>query len=221
MTEEEYLEKIKAAVIGGDQEETVSLTRSALQEGINALSILNKALTVGADEVGEKFETGEYFLSELMLTGRALKSAMDVLEEDLQAEFARNPELRQVSGTVVIGTVHHDIHDIGKNIVSSMLTAAGFEVHDLGVDVPNKTLLAKAREVEADIIACSALLTTSIPLMRDLVRMLKDSGYRERFQVIVGGAPVTEDFAHEIGADGTAGNAVAAVRLAQKIIQNR
>ena len=219
MTEVEYLEKIKAAVIAGDEVETVALTRSALQADLNALTILNQALTVGADEVGEKFETGEYFLSELMLTGRALKEAMVVLEEELQVEFSKNPELRRATGTVVIGTVHHDIHDIGKNIVSSMLSAAGFEVHDLGVDVPNKTLLAKAREVEADIIACSALLTTSIPLMRDLVQLLEDSGERDRFQVIIGGAPVTEDFAQEIGADGTADNAVAAVKLVQRITQ--
>jgi corrinoid protein of di/trimethylamine methyltransferase len=218
MSEEDYIEEIKEIIIDGDDEAAAEVVEEALAAGVDPLDILNDGLMAGADVVGERFETGEFFLPELMLTGRALKAAMAVLDPSLQAVYAKNPDLQKQSGIVVIGTVHRDIHDIGKNMVSSMLTASGFEVHDLGVDVPIKTMLAKAREVNADIIGCSALLTTSMPIMRDLLKLLEATGEREQFKVIVGGAPVTPAYAEEIGADGTAENAVAAVQLAQRLI---
>ena len=218
MSEEDYIEEIKEIIIDGDDEAAAEVVEEALAAGVDPLDILNDGLMAGADVVGERFETGEFFLPELMLTGRALKAAMAVLDPSLQAVYAKNPDLQKQSGIVVIGTVHRDIHDIGKNMVSSMLTASGFEVHDLGVDVPIKTMLAKARDVNADIIACSALLTTSMPIMRDLLKLLEATGEREQFKVIVGGAPVTPAYAEEIGADGTAENAVAAVQLAQRLI---
>ena len=218
LTKEEYLEEIKEIIIDGDDEAAAEVTEEALAAGVDPLDILNDGLMAGADVVGQRFETGEFFLPELMLTGRALKAAMAVLEPSLQAAYAADPDLQKQSGTVVIATVHRDIHDIGKNMVSSMLTASGFEVHDLGVDVPIKTMLAKAREVKADIIGCSALLTTSMPVMRDLLKLLEATGEREQFKVIVGGAPVTPAYAEAIGADGTAENAVAAVQLAQRLI---
>ena len=218
MSEEDYIEEIKEIIIDGDDEAAAEVVEEALAAGVDPLDILNNGLMAGADVVGERFETGEFFLPELMLTGRALKAAMAVLETSLQAVYAKNPDLQKQSGIVVIGTVHRDIHDIGKNMVSSMLTASGFEVHDLGVDVPIKTMLAKAREVNADIIGCSALLTTSMPIMRDLLKLLEATGEREQFKVIVGGAPVTPAYAEEIGSDGTADNAVAAVQLAQRLI---
>jgi corrinoid protein of di/trimethylamine methyltransferase len=218
MTSEEYLEQIKGSIIEGDREAAPRATEEALAAGVDPLDILNEALMAGADVVGERFESGEYFLPELMLTGRALKAAMAVLEPSLQALYAENPDLQKQPGIVVIATVHRDIHDIGKNMVSSMMTAYGFDVHDLGVDVPIKTILSKAKEVNADIIACSALLTTSMPIMRDLLKLMEATGDREHFKVMVGGAPVTPEFAKEIGADGTAENAVAAVQLAQQLI---
>ncbi len=218
MTSEKYLEQIKGSIIEGDREAAPRATEEALAAGVDPLDILNEALMAGADVVGERFESGEYFLPELMLTGRALKAAMAVLEPSLQALYAENPDLQKQPGIVVIATVHRDIHDIGKNMVSSMMTAYGFDVHDLGVDVPIKTILSKAKEVNADIIACSALLTTSMPIMRDLLKLMEATGDREHFKVMVGGAPVTPEFAKEIGADGTAENAVAAVQLAQQLI---
>jgi corrinoid protein of di/trimethylamine methyltransferase len=221
LTEEEFLDEIKEIIVDGDDEAAAEVTEEALSAGIDPMAILNKGLKAGADVVGERFETGEFFLPQLMLTGRALKAAMAVLEPSLQAAYAANPDLQKQSGTVVIGTVHRDIHDIGKNMVSSMLTASGFEVHDLGVDVPIKTMLAKARDVNADIIACSALLTTSMPVMRDLLKLLEATGERGQFKVIVGGAPVTTTYAEEIGADGTAENAIAAVQLAQRLISEK
>jgi len=218
MTSEKYLEQIKGSIIEGDREAAPRATEEALAAGVDPLDILNEALMAGAVVVGERFESGEYFLPELMLTGRALKAAMAVLEPSLQALYAENPDLQKQPGIVVIATVHRDIHDIGKNMVSSMMTAYGFDVHDLGVDVPIKTILSKAKEVNADIIACSALLTTSMPIMRDLLKLMEATGDREHFKVMVGGAPVTPEFAKEIGADGTAENAVAAVQLAQQLI---
>jgi corrinoid protein of di/trimethylamine methyltransferase len=219
VNQQELLEKIKEAVMEGDDDLAVEAAGQALQSGIPALSILNDGLMAGADVVGKKFETGEYFLPQLMLTGRAIKAAMAVIEPDLKSGLAGAQAAE--AGVVVLATVQTDIHDIGKNIVGSMLTASGFVVFDLGVDVPIKTIIAKAQEVKADIIGCSALLTTSMPFMRDLVDLLGAMGQRQAFKVMVGGASVTPEFSERIGADGTAPNAVQAVQLARRLVSQR
>jgi methylmalonyl-CoA mutase cobalamin-binding domain/chain len=170
----------------------------------------------GADEVGAKFESGEFFLPELMLTGRALKAAMGVVSPILEHRTDRSSG---DTGRAVAATVKSDIHDIGKNMVASLLTASGFEVTDLGVDVPIKDIIAKAQEIDADVIACSALLTTSMPFLRDLIDLLDAMGERERFIVMVGGASVTPEYATHIGADGTAPNAMDAVKEARRLIR--
>lgn len=216
----EYADQLKEAVIDGDDELAVQLVKEALEAGSEPQVLLNDGLMVGAEIVGDKFETGEFFLPELMLTGRALKAAMSLIEPALKAAYATDGS-SQSSGTIVIATVQTDIHDIGKNIVSSMLTATGFDVHDLGVDVPVKTVIARAQEVNADIIACSALLTTSMPVMRDLTNLLETMGLRDQFKVIVGGAPITPQFVEQIGADGTARNAMQAVQLARHLVAQR
>lgn len=221
MAPEEHLEAVRQAIVDGDEERAVEATRAALSASADPLAILNDGLMAGADVVGQRFETGEYFLPELMLTGRALKSAMAVLEPALKEKYAERPDLSANPGVVVMATVEGDIHDIGKNMVSSMFTAYGFEVHDMGVDVPVKSIIAKAKEVRADIIACSALLTTSMPVMRDLAALLKAMDERENFILMVGGAPVTPAFAKEIGADGTAPNAVQAAQLAQELMRSK
>jgi corrinoid protein of di/trimethylamine methyltransferase len=217
---EELIEQTKQAVIEGDDEQAVEITRQALAADLSAFSILRGGLMKGADVVGAKFETGEFFLPRLMMTGKALKAAMEVIEPQLKEEYASGEAEQDDTGTIVLATVKSDIHDIGKNIVSSMLSASGFEVHDLGVDVPIKEIIQKAQEVEAEIIACSALLTTSMPFMRDLMNLLEVMGERERFRVMIGGASVTEDFCREIGADGTADHAMGAVKLAQSFIRD-
>jgi corrinoid protein of di/trimethylamine methyltransferase len=214
---EEHLENIRRAIIKGDDKSSPQACSEALKDGLDPLTILNDGLMAGADVVGKKFEKGEYFLPQLMLAGRALKAAMAVVEPVLKAHYATSGTTGE-TGVVVIATVQTDIHDIGKNIVSSMLTASGFEVHDLGVDVPIKSIIAKAQEVDANIIACSALLTTSMPFMRDLINLLEAMGVRPRFKVIVGGASVNPGFAERIRSDGTAPNAVQAVQLAQRLI---
>ena len=218
MSSESFIEKIQQSVIEGSDSAAPQSVQAALDAGVDPLLILNEGLMAAADVVGKRFETGEYFLPQLMLTGRALKAAMAVLEPALKQVYADRPDMQQHGGVVVIATVHRDIHDIGKNMVSSMLTASGFDVHDMGVDVPIKSIIEKAEEVGADLIACSALLTTSMPLMRDLLELLKAMGLRDKYRVMVGGAPVTPEFAHDIGADGTAANAVQAARLAKTLV---
>ncbi len=220
--EQQHLEEIKTAIIDGEDKDAESATSAALDDNVDPLVILNDGLMAGADVVGKRFEQGIFFLPQLMLTGRALKASMAVVEPVLQAAYAAAGEEDQSdTGVVVMATVKTDIHDIGKNIVSSMLTASGFQVHDLGVDVPIKTIVSKAQEVNANIIGCSALLTTSMPFMRDLINLLEAMGERDRFKVMVGGASVTPEFAERIKADGTAQNAVKAVQLAKRLIREQ
>lgn len=212
----DHLAKIIAAIIDGDSDAAEESARSALEAGLDPLQILNEGLMRGAEDVGRRFESGEYFLPELMLAGRALKAAMDIVKPALLEKYSGADS--QVKGTVVAATVQTDIHDIGKNIVASMLTAAGFEVVDMGVDVPIKSIIDKAEELGAQIIALSALLTTSMPFMKDLIELLKARGLREKYIVLVGGASVTEEWAKGIGANGTARNAAEAVTLARELI---
>lgn len=212
----EHLTKVIAAIIDGDAEAAEESAQSALAAGLDPLLILNEGLMRGADDVGKRFERGEYFLPELMLAGRALKAAMDIVKPALLEKYSGADS--QVKGIVVAATVQTDIHDIGKNIVASMLTAAGFEVVDMGVDVPIKAIIDKAEELGAQVIALSALLTTSMPFIKDLIELLKARGLREKYIVLVGGASVTEEWAKGIGADGTARNAAEAVQLARQLI---
>ncbi len=216
MPENEHLNAITAAIIEGETDDAVEATQSALSASIDPMEILNIGLMNGADEVGQRFERGEYFLPELMMTGRALKASMEVVKPALLEKYSDSTD--RVKGKVVAATVHTDIHDIGKNIVSSMLTASGFEVTDMGVDVPIKSIIDKAEEVEARIICLSALLTTSMPFMKDLIQLLVAREIRHKYIVLVGGASVTESWANHIGADGTARNAADAVKLAREKI---
>lgn len=216
MSENDHLQAIAAAVIDGEADAAIEATQKALDSNVDPLTILNTGLMDGADEVGKRFERNEYFLPELMLAGRALKGAMEVVKPVLLEKYAGGDG--QMKGKVVAATVQTDIHDIGKNIVSSMLTAAGFEVTDMGVDVPIKSIIDKAEEIEARIIALSALLTTSMPFMKDLIKLLEARNLRQKYIVLVGGASVTADWAKAIGADGTAKNAADAVKLAREKI---
>jgi len=216
MSENVHLQAISNAVIDGEAEDAAEATKAALEANVDPLEILNKGLMNGAEEVGKRFERNEYFLPELMLAGRALKGAMEVVKPVLIEKYSAADS--QMKGKVVSATVQTDIHDIGKNIVSSMLTAAGFEVTDMGVDVPIKSIIDKAEEIEARIISLSALLTTSMPFMKDLIRLLEARGIRQKYIVLVGGASVTSDWAKAIGADGTAKNAADAVKLAREKI---
>ncbi len=219
MSDDSCLEQVRAAVIDGDGDAAVDAAHRALADGFGAQRILAEGLMAGAEEIGRRFERGEYFLPELMMSGQALKAAMEVIRPALAQDISASTA--QTSVRIVAATIQSDIHDIGKNIVVSMLTAAGFDVIDLGVDVPIKTIVDKAEEAGASIIALSALLTTSMPYMHDLIDLLSIRGLRSKYMVMVGGAPVTEDWAKSIGADGTARNAADAVRLARSLVAPR
>jgi len=199
------------AVVFGDLATAVSATQSALDQGISPQTLLDESLVPAMDEVGRRFECNDFFVPELLLAARAMQGCMDLL----------NPKLKEMGvekvGRVVLGTVQGDLHDIGKNLVGSMLTGGGFEVIDLGVDVPPEKFVEKAREKEGTIIALSALLTTTMPQMKRIIDLLNSEGIRHQFKVIIGGAPVTHDYAREIGADGYSENASAAVTLARQI----
>jgi len=216
MDKDNIIEQISQAVIDGDDAASAEKTRLALESGTDPLLILNTGLMAGAEVVGKRFEQGEYFLPELLLTARALKSAMEVIKPALLEQQSMG--VGRVSGKIIVATIQTDIHDIGKNIVASLLTASGYDVTDMGVDVPLKSIVDKAEEIGADIIAVSCLLTTSMPYMKDLIELLKGRGVRGKYKVLVGGASVTKAWAESIGADGTASNAADAVVLVRSLL---
>jgi corrinoid protein of di/trimethylamine methyltransferase len=210
----DLFKRMAQAVIDGDDDEAELLAREALDAGVDPLEAINNGFTAGMDVVGELYSTGEYFLPDLILGGEAMKAALGVLEPALKA----SGQAREVAGTVVLGTVKGDIHEIGKALVGSMLAAHGFEVYDLGIDVESDEFVAKASEYGADIVALSALLTTTMLHQRDVIEHLAEAGLRDRVKVMVGGSPVTQGWADQIGADGFAEDAANAVTAAKKLM---
>jgi len=209
------LENIKQAVIDSDAETIPVLTEKAIQEGFEPLDIIDKALVVGMQVVGEKYECGEYFLPHLIISASGMKKAMEILEPHLQS---RNQEIKK-AGIVVIGTVQGDIHEIGKTLVATILSANGFEVHDLGVDVSIDKFIEAVREHNANVVGLSALLTTTMTVQRDIIEALKEHGLREKVKVIIGGAPVNKNWAEKIGADGFADDATRAVAVLKELLK--
>lgn len=205
-------EKLHQAVLEGDQKLARSLTEAMLAEGVPPMDLITKAMVPAMDEVGRRFECEEYFVPELLLSARAMKGAMELLRPLLTAAGA------QPAGRVVIGTVKGDLHDIGKNLVASMLEGGGFEVVDLGADVAPEKFIEAVQNSGAQIVALSALLTVTMPSMRTTIDALNQAGLREKVKVMVGGAPVTPQFATEIGADGYSETASSAVQLARKLV---
>ena len=211
---EDIFAAMKQSIVDGEREEAVALARQAVTAGVDPLAAINQGFVLGLDEVGVQYGCGELFLPDLVLAAEAMKGAVAVLEPEL----ARRGAVRQVLGRVVIGTVAGDIHDIGKTLVATMLSANGFEVHDLGVDVPIAAFAQKAREVDADIVGVSALLTTTMVKQRDVVEALDDLGLRPRVKLMVGGAPVTAAWVKEIGADAFSEDAIGAVAVARRLV---
>jgi dimethylamine corrinoid protein len=209
-------EQIVEATVAGDQERCVALAQEVLASGADPLQAIEQGYTRGMTIVGEKFSRMEYYLPELIRCADAMKAAMDVLKPHLGKD-----QDSAVQGSVVIGTIQGDLHDLGKNIVKTMLQAAGLTVHDLGCDVRVRSYIDKAEELDADVIAASAILTTTMAYMPDLVNLLADMNLRDRFKVMVGGAPVTPDYAKEAGADGYGENAAEAVETAKNLVQSK
>jgi 5-methyltetrahydrofolate--homocysteine methyltransferase len=206
------LEEIYNAVIAGKREDTSEKVQQAITENLPPGDILKKALIAAMTEVGDRFEQGEFYVPEMLVAARAMQSGMTILKPLLvEADL-------QPAGRVVIGTVKGDLHDIGKNLVGMMLEGAGFEIVDLGSDVPPEKFAAAVRENSPDIVGMSALLTTTMPAMENILEALEDLGVRSDVKVIIGGAPVTDSYAEKIGADGFAPDASRAVKLAQALM---
>ncbi len=210
----ELLTQISQSLVDGDPDATFSLTEQAMAAGLEPLTIIRQGLMAGMNTVGEYFAQGEYFLPDLIIAAEGMKRAMELLEPELRAR----QQAIETPGTVVIGTVKGDIHEIGKSLVATMLSANGFKVHDLGVDVPIASFVAKVKETNANLVGLSALLTTTMTMQREIIKVLTAEGLRDRVKVMVGGAPVTKSWADEIGADGYAEDAMGAVALAKKLV---
>jgi corrinoid protein of di/trimethylamine methyltransferase len=214
MMSEALFAAMKQSIIDGDEEAAAAVAQQALDAGIDPLDAINRGYVEGMSYVGDQFSQGEMFLPDMMLAAEAMKAAVAVLEP----EMTRRGTHRTMLGKVVLGTVKGDIHEIGKNLVATMLSASGFEVYDLGVDVAFEKFVEKAREVNADIIGMSALLTTTMTGQRTVIDLLAKAGLRPQVKVMVGGAPVTRSWAAEIGADGMSEDAMGAVVLAKKLV---
>ncbi|MEM3921281.1 MAG: corrinoid protein [Fervidicoccaceae archaeon] len=212
MSSREFLQKIKDCIVNLDLEGALENVRKALESKISPTEIISESVVEGMNIVGEKFEKGEYFLSELIVAGEIGKEIVKLLNPYLRAEEVKLKKL----GKVVIGTVRGDLHDIGKNIVAMMLEAAGFEVIDLGADVPPEKFVEAVKQYDANIVAMSALLTVTMPEMKIVIDKLKETGLRDKVKIIVGGAPVTEEYAKSIGADGYGETAVEGVRICKQ-----
>jgi corrinoid protein of di/trimethylamine methyltransferase len=210
---QEMLDKLAEAVIKGETDDAEALAKEALDKGLDPLQCITEGLTKGIQKVGELFGSGEYFLPELIVGANAMKSALDILEPALVGGQAR-----EVVGTIVLGTVEGDLHEIGKNLVGTMLTANGFKVIDIGVDKTASEFIEAVKESGANLVGASALLTTTMLQQEKLIGALKDAGLREQVMVMVGGAPVTGSYANQIGADGYAEDATSAVDLAMRLV---
>ena len=204
------LKALAEAIIKGDQNTAVEITRSALEQGTAAESVLNKGLVAGMDVVGNRFKKSEIYIPEVLISARAMKMLMEILEPEL-AKAGVEPV-----GRLVIGTVQGDLHDIGKNLVAMMLKGAGFEVVDLGVDVGPEKFVEHVKSAGAGLVGLSALLTTTMPGMEKTVKAMRDAGLSAK--VMIGGAPVTQDYANRIGADGYAPDSASAVDVAKALV---
>jgi 5-methyltetrahydrofolate--homocysteine methyltransferase len=209
---EELYGRISAGVISGDAASIKELTQQALDEGASSIDILQKGLVPGMDHVGAEFRKGEMYVPEVLLSARAMHGAMNILRPLLAETGA------ELSGLIVLGTVKGDLHDIGKNLVGMMLEGAGFEVIDLGVNVEPAKFVEAIRDCKPNVIAMSALLTTTMHAMQETINAIKEAGVRDQVKIMVGGAPLTADFAEKIGADGFASNASAATEKAKQLI---
>ena len=214
MSAEKIFEDLKEAIIQTDEDKAVKTANDLIAQGIDPLEGINKGLSPGMIVIGDKFNQGECYLPELIRAGNTFNAAIKVLEPEIK----KRGEEKSRTGVVVLGTVKGDIHNIGKDILAMLLKTRGFEVHNLGEDVSMSTFVNKAEELDADIIGMSSLLTTTMPAQKEVVDLLEEKGIREKYNVMVGGGPVNQEWADEIGADGYTDTAEEAVRMAAELV---
>lgn len=214
MTDSILIQEMKASVLDGDELKAVALAKKILQENMDLMNAMDEGFLKGIQEAGRLYQEGEYFLPDLICSADAMKAVLSIVHPALEGLDGRNIK----KGRIAIATVQGDVHDIGKTIVAAFLTAAGFEVHDLGTDVSNCDIIRYVKEMKPDILALSALLTTTMVEQRSVIEMLKAEGVRDKVKVMVGGAPVSRKWAESISADGYSENAVEAVDLAKELI---
>jgi corrinoid protein of di/trimethylamine methyltransferase len=213
MSQDELLAQLSQAVIDCEPDKARELAEAALDQGLDPLVCINQALTPGIQHVGTLFSSGEYYLPDLIIAGEAMKEALAVLEPALMAD-----QKREVRGRVVLGTVEGDLHEIGKTLVGTMLTANGFDVTDIGIDKSAADFVAAVKESDADLVGASALLTTTMLQQQKIIEALEEAGLRDRVKVMVGGAPVTQEWADKVGADAYAEDAISAVAIAKQLV---
>lgn len=216
MQKNEILENLKNAVIEGDDEKARESARQALEADIDPLEAMQMGLAKGTDVIGDRFERGDAYLPELIMAGETFKAAMEILDPEIKRQQRDVAPL----GTVVMTTVKGDLHSIGKNIVATVLETRGFRVVNMGVDKGALQIIEEAQKVDADAIGLSALMTTTMPAQKEVIDALTELNQRDKYRVIVGGGPVTQEWADEIGADGYGENAVQAVQLLTKLLRS-
>lgn len=210
-----FTEDLKSAILKGDGEKAEQLAKLSIDHDFDSQKIVNEGIRSAMDEVGDLFSTGEFFLPDLVLSGEATKAVIRVLEPRL----IKASDKSDAEGKIVIGTVKGDIHEIGKTLVATMLTAGGFNVIDLGVDVPTEKFIETVKEGNVRVVGLSALLTTTMPIQKDVIDGLREAGLRDKLKVIIGGAPTDEEWARKIGADAYCDNAMEAVRVVRRMIE--
>jgi corrinoid protein of di/trimethylamine methyltransferase len=217
MTKEEILDRLSFSIVKADKEMAKETAQEIIKQKVDPIEAIEKGLSKGMDIVGERFSKMEAFLPELMMAAQTFDAAMEILEPEIAAQKKK----ATTHGTIVMGTVKGDVHNIGKNIVAMVLKTGGFDVHDLGVDVSPLAFVEAAQENRADIIALSSMMTTTMPGQREVIEILKEMGLRDRYCVIVGGGPVNQQWADQIGADGYGETAPDAVLLARDLLAER
>ncbi len=214
MAQTELYDKLAEAVLQGDEESVVSLIKEAMKTNADSMTLITEGMAPGARQAGERFSKGEYFLPQLIMAGEAMKAGVALLVPTMTSDTRK-----KATGSVVIGSVEGDVHDIGKNIVTAMLIASGFYVVDLGVDVSPTNFIETAKKESADILAMGSYLSTTLPSIEKTIEGLKKAGLRNKVKVLVGGVAVTKDYASRVGADGHAGDAPGAVRVAERLLR--
>jgi corrinoid protein of di/trimethylamine methyltransferase len=214
MKKEQILENLATSIIDGDEDMALENTRAALEMQIDPLETVEQGLSIGMDVIGEQFGSGDVFLPELLMAANAFKAAMEILKPELEAQNKQTAQL----GTVIVGTVRGDVHNIGKDIVSTVLETKGFDVVDIGVDNDALKFIQEAEKAQADVIALSCLMTTTMPAQKEIIETLEEMDLRDKYFVIVGGGPVTLEWADEISADGYGKSAVHAPALIKELI---